>query len=447
MVLPKQMEERELLELKPWYQPGKWCTTPATWSPEVRATMPNLPKEVHIQDVTLREGEDNASVSFTIDQKVEIARRLSEIGVHSIDCGSVGNPYHEETVKRIVAAGVVRKPTLVHMHIMCGEVSQQLEAIKRAADRVVEIGGTSFAPVCTSPVLTREEQTPFVEIVKYVKDKYPNLELSFGFTRTSGGIQWLNKMSNIHTFWHWQAELAKVVTEAGVDRIVIADSMGCASPAAWKYISSQFRKAIGPNKGLTLHNHNDYGQAVANALAGVEGGADWLDIAICGLGDRAGNTSFEEMVLALEALYGVRTGIKLEKLYDLAKYVQEATGMKVQSWKAVVGDMVWAESGHSAMLIRLKREGKDFFEEGMETWSPGIVGQTHQMCFGKAVMRPDVIEGFLQYLGLKYDKETVDKIIQAGLDEIDRRAAHGQDRWLTEEEVNKLCRKMAKKAR
>ncbi len=445
MVLHKQMEEKELLELKPWYQPGKWYTTPATWIPEVRATMPNLPKEVHIQETTLREGEENVSVSFTIDQKIEIASRLSEMGVRAIDCGYAGNPYQEETVKRIASSGVVKKPTTILLDRMCGVVTEQLDELKRAADRVVGIGGTAFCPVANFPARTKEEQAPYVEVVKYIKDKYPDLYLSFGFIGVSGGLRWLNNMPYMRAFYDWQVELAKVVTEAGVDRVVIADSMGCASPAAWKYISSQFRKAIGPNKGLTTHNHNDYGQAVANALAGIEGGADWLDVVSCGLGDRAGNTSFEEVVLALEALYGVRTGIKLDKLYDLAKYVQKAGGVKVQPWKAVVGDMVWAESSHSAGLVRLKREGKDLFESGMESWSPRIVGQTHKILFGKVVMNPDVIEGFLQYLGLKYDNKTIDKIVMAGLEEIDRRAAQGQDRWLTEEEVNELCRKMAKK--
>ena len=111
MVLPREMNENEIQKLHPWYVPGKWFTSPATWFPEVRATMPDLPKRVHIQETTLREGEENVSVSFTIDQKVEIARRLSEMGVEAIDCGYMGNPYQEETVKRILSAGVIQKPT------------------------------------------------------------------------------------------------------------------------------------------------------------------------------------------------------------------------------------------------------------------------------------------------------------------------------------------------
>jgi 2-isopropylmalate synthase len=443
MVLPGEMNEKEIQELHPWYKPGKWFTSPATWFPEVRAMMPDLPKEVHIQETTLREGEENVSVSFTIDQKVEIARRLSEMGVEAIDCGYVGNPYQEDTVKRIISAGVIQPPTKVLLNRMCGDLPKQLDVLKEAADRAVEIGCTSFGPVCLILPRTAKEQASYIELTRYIKETHPDLNISFGMTMASGSFRVLKELG-MREYHNLQLELAKLITEAGVDRISIADTMGCASPPAWKYIVGNFRKAIGPDKGLTCHNHNDFGLAVANAIAGVEGGADWLDVVICGLGDRAGNTSFEEVVLALEGVYGVSTGIKLEKLYDLARYVQEVSGARTQHWKAVVGDRVWAESSHAAGLIQLKREGQGYFEAGMESWNPDIVGQTHQIFFGKVVINPSVIEGFLRYRGLKYDKKTIDAIVEAGLQEIDKRAALGQDRWLTEQEVNDLCREMAK---
>lgn len=444
MVLPRDLDEKEIQDLHPWYQPGKWFTSPATWFPEVRAMMPGLPGEVHIQDTTLREGEENVSVSFTIDQKVEIAHRLSEMGVQAIDCGYLGNPYQEDTVKRILSAGVIRPPTRIILNRMCGDLHRQLDVLKKAADRAVEVGCTAFGPVCLLVPETPKEQAAYVELIRYIKETHPDLNISMGITMASGSFRVLKNLS-MRQYHNLQLELAKLVTEAGVDRISIADTMGCASPSAWKFIVSNFRKAIGPDKGLTCHNHNDFGLAVGNAVAGIEGGADWLDVVICGLGDRAGNTSFEEVVLALEGIYGISTGIKLEKLYEFAQYVQKASGAWTQHWKAVVGDRVWAESSHASGLIQLKRNGQSFFEAGMEAWNPEIVGQSHQLFFGKVVINPDVIEGFLKYLGLKYDRGTIDDIVKAGLREIDRRAELGADRWLTEEEVNDLCRKMAKR--
>ncbi len=443
MVLPKSMKENEIEELHPWYKPGKWFTSPATWFPEVRAMMPDLPKEVHIQDTTLREGEENVSVSFTIDQKVEIAHRLSEMGVQAIDCGYIGNPYQEDTVKRIISARVIRNQTKILLNRMCGDLPKQLDVLKAAADRAARLGCTSFGPVCLIVPRTAKEQSSYVELIRYVKDTHPSLNISFGITMASGSYRVLKGLSGMREYHNLQLELAKLVTEAGVDRISIADTMGCASPSGWKYLVSNFRRAIGPGKSLTCHNHNDFGLAVGNAIAGIEGGADWLDVVICGLGDRAGNTSFEEAALALEGIYGIRTGISLEKLYDFAQYVQQAGGAQAQHWKAVVGDRVWAESSHASGLIQLKRTGQSFFEAGMESWNPEIVGQVHQLFFGKVVINPEVIEGFLRHLKLKYDKGTVDEIVKTGLNEIDQRAALGKDRWLTEEEVNDLCRKIA----
>jgi 2-isopropylmalate synthase len=444
MVLPRDMNENEIQKLHPWYVPGKWFTSPATWFPEVRATIPNLPKRVHIQETTLREGEENVSVSFTIDQKVEIARLLSEMGVEAIDCGYMDNPYQEETLKRILEAGVTGKHTRLLLNRMCGDLHKQLDVLKKAADQAARLGCTAFGPVCLQMPETAVEQEAYVKLIRYIKETHPDLYISMGITMASGSFRVLKNMPDFRTYHNLQLELARLVTLAGVDRISIADTMGCASPAAWKYIVGNFRRAIGPDKALTCHNHNDFGLAVGNAVCGVEGGADWLDVVICGLGDRAGNTSFEEVVLALEGIYGISTGIKLEKLYELAQYVQKASGAWTQHWKSVVGDRVWAESSHAAHLIELKWKGESFFEAGMEGWNPEIVGQTHQLFFGKVVMNPSVIEGFLKHLVLKSDKKTIDAIVKAGLAEIDRRAAAGQDRWLTEEELNDLCQKMAK---
>src|SRR4030043_2287085 len=122
-----KMNEQELLKLQPWYKPGKWYTTPMTWLPEVRATMPDLPERVHVVDPTLREAEDNISVSFTIDQKVEIAHRLGAIGVEAVDCGYVGNLGHEETLRKIASAGVPEKGTDLYLNQRKTDVYKKLD--------------------------------------------------------------------------------------------------------------------------------------------------------------------------------------------------------------------------------------------------------------------------------------------------------------------------------
>jgi isopropylmalate/homocitrate/citramalate synthase len=319
-----------------------------------------------------------------------------------------------------------------------------LDELKKGADRVVELGGTSLTALCVGPVQSTEKQDQFVEYVRYVVETHPGLKLVPAFALASGGFQFIGRLPTMRASFEWQVKLAKIITGAGVERICVADSMGCASPPAWKYIATQFRKAVGPNKSLGVHNHNDYGLASANAIAGVEGGADCVEVVSCGLGARAGNAALEEVVFALEALYGIPTGIDLEKLYDLATYIQKVTGAKVQSWKPVVGDKLWFESSwHTADYMQAKRAGKDFFEARIsEPYNPRTVGQTHTMVFGFAALNPRVIEDFLIHLKLKSDKETVGKVIQAGVKEIRERGSRGENRWLTEDEVNELCRNL-----
>lgn len=436
-----KMSEKELLDRKPWYNPGKWFVTPVTWLPEVRATMPNLPKRVYIQDTTLREGEENISVGFTMDQKVEIARRLSEMGVAIVDVGYAGHPYQEESLKTIMDAGVIKPPTKVQIFTR----SEDPEEVRKQIDRIVDKGATATGIVAWTIQRTPEGQQMWVDAVKYAKKNYPDLFVTLSYVTTTGTITRPKEWKTLKSSFDWQVELAKKAVEAGADRIQMSDSFGCGSPAAIKYIASQFREAIGPDKGLLSHNHNDYGQAVACAMAAVEGGANYLDTAVNGLGDRAGNTAAEEIIMAIQCLYGIDTGINLDRIYGMSRYVQEAAGVKVQPWKAVVGNLVWAEDSHSAGLVRLKWEGVNWFEGGMETYNPQVVGQTHQMFFGKTVLNVGTVKSFLDHLNLSYDDETINTIIWAGMKEIDDRAARGENRWLTEEEVNELCRKYAKK--
>jgi len=432
---PEILTEKELMEKKPWLNPGKWFGSPITWLPEVRATLSSMPKEVHIQETTLREGEDNASVSFNMEQRVEIARRLSDMGVSHIDVGDIGNPLHVETLKTIMSAGVVKPPTRIQIFTRAHEVND----LNREVDKIVKYGATAIGFISW-------DHWDLSESIKYCKTNYPHIYVTFGYTGTTGRVgARAPKDATMRSSFDWQIEFAKKMCEAGADRIQMSDSMGCGSPAAIRYLSTQFKEAIGPKKSLLLHAHNDYGQAVANAVAAVEAGVDWLDTAVNGLGDRAGNTALEEVVMVLECLYGIKTGIKLEKLYEVSKYLQEASGVRVQSYKAIVGDRVWMESGHARMLIRWKRKGVPFFEAGMETWNPQIIGSTHELVFGKASFIPEVIKGFLEYLKLPSDENTVNKIYAAGLKQIDERIARGEDRFFTEDEVNSLCKKMAGK--
>lgn len=431
------LSEKELMEKTPWYKPKRWIVSSVTWLPEVRVTMPNLPKRVHIQDTTLREGEENISASFTMEGKVEIARRLCDMGVEIIDVGYMAHPYQEKTLETVASAGVIKKPTRVQIFTR----SANLDEIKKQVDSLVKKGATATGIV----VMVGTDPKIWVDAVKYAKENYPDLYVTLSYTGTTGRHPSRMTYETPRSAYDWQVKLGGEACRVGADRIQMSDSSGLGSPPAVKYIASRFREAIGPTKSILSHNHNDYGQAVACALAAVEGGADWLDTAVNGLGDRAGNTALEEVVLALEALYGIETGIKLEKIYEMSKFVEKASKVRLSYQKAVTGDRVWWEDSHSAGLVKLKRQGISFFDGGWETYDPRIVGQIHQMFFGRTALYEETVKGFLEWLKLPADKETIDKVIWKAMEEIDKKVAAGKDGFLSERDVEALCKIIAEK--
>ena len=439
--------EEELMKTQPWDVPGKWCVSAVNYLPAMRAeAMPNLPKKVKIADCTLREAEDNIKVSFTVDQRVEIARRLGKMGVAAIDCGYAGNPMHEATLKKAVEVGAVdSEKVILYMNKQIFDIINQIDELKASIDKIVELGGNCMNAVVFAPIVSKEQADKMVDFVNYTYATYPDFKLNCALTASTGGVPCSGKLNSMTASYDWQLPLAKTLVDMGAKMIALADSLGCASTPAFKYIAKQFKEAIGDTAELSVHCHNDFGLATANSMAGVEAGATMVEVSACGLGARAGNTPLDEAVLTLEALYGIDTGIDLSEFYEFSQWIQEISGAKLQSWKAISGESLWYESSwHVADYMKAKRTGVDFFSAKIsESVNPKLVGQKHIMKFGFAGLNPAVIKGFLEYNNLKADDETIRKIFEVGQKMIADRRKTGGNSWLEEDEVTKLCKKIA----
>ncbi len=172
-------------------------------------------------------------------------------------------------------------------------------------------------------------------------------------------------------------EVVEAVTEAGVDWINLPDTCGVATP-------TRFARMVGAvvertDARIDVHTHDDFGLAAANALAGFEAGAAQAQVSVNGIGERAGNAAYEEVVMAAESLYGVDTGIDTTRITGLARTVEEYSDIPVPANKPVVGRNAFShESGiHAAGVI----ENSDTFEPGVMT--PGMVGATREFVLGK----------------------------------------------------------------
>jgi isopropylmalate/homocitrate/citramalate synthase len=161
-----------------------------------------------------------------------------------------------------------------------------------------------------------------------------------------------------------------------VDRLRIVDTTGCALPQAITYLIGEIR-SVAPKLPLEIHCHDDFGLACANTLAGVVAGADYVSTTINGLGERSGNAPTEEVAVALEMLYGVKTGLDLTKLTQVSRLVAELSGVRTQVNKAVVGDSAFRHESGMVVAGLLQ----DPFTA--EAYAPELVGQERQILLGK----------------------------------------------------------------
>ena len=317
---------------------------------------------VRIFDTTLRDGEQTPGVSLSPEKKLNIAKKLDELGVDAIETGfPVISNGERESVKMITSANLNAE--------LCGLTRTNKKDIDAAIDCGLNYIHTFIA---TSDIhleyklkMTREQALEkAIEAVEYGKSHGLQVEFSAeDATRTDR--EFLK-----HVF----GEVAK----AGADRIDIPDTVGYSTP---QYIGEITKDAVdATNLPVSVHCHNDFGLAVANAISGIQSGAKCAHVTINGIGERAGNASLEEFVMALNSLQFEQkweTSINTKLLYDTSRYVSKLVGISVQPNKAIVGENAFGhESGihtHGVLNNPLT----------YEPISPEIVGRTRWLQVGK----------------------------------------------------------------
>jgi 2-isopropylmalate synthase len=301
----------------------------------------NLPKQVYIFDTTLRDGEQTPGVALTIDEKLQIALALDELGVDVIEAGMpVVSPGERESVKKIMQLGLNAEIAgLARARTSDLDVLQECEV-----DVAHVFIATSDLHLQYKLHLNQQQVLEAIEnSITYAKELgFKGIEYSAeDATRTD-----LDFLVNAYT----------TAVFAGADRINIPDTVGTITPYAYKTLTKKLIetvRTINRSTRISLHCHNDFGLAVANSLAGIEVGANQVHVTVNGIGERAGNASLEEIVMSLYALYGIPTNIKLKQLYQTAKLVERLTKIPISPCQPFTGTNVFShESGihaHAAL--------------------------------------------------------------------------------------------------
>jgi len=346
-----------------------------------------LPRRAYILDTTLRDGEQTPGVSLTSDEKVEIAKKVSELGVDVIEAGfPIASEGEYEAVKRIAGLGLSSK-----VAALARANRKDIElAVSTGAQRVHVFIATSDIHMKYKLKMTREEVLNAIrEWISYVRDR--GLEVEFSAedsTRSERGFL-------IQAF--------KTAASSGAKMLDIADTVGTASPQLMTELVTQIKREI-PNAGVSVHCHNDFGLATANTLAAIVAGADQFHGTINGIGERAGNVSIEEVAVGLKMLYGIETGIKFEKIYETSKLVEKLTGVQVSKNKPLVGDNAFGhESGihtHGILSNPLT----------YEPMSPELIGRKRWFMAGKHAGSHG-IAAMLKEMGVQFSDEQLNVIV------------------------------------
>jgi len=280
---------------EPW-KTDNWFVSAWNYLPEViKGFKP--PKQVKIHDVTLRDGEQQAGITFTKDDKIRIAEKLAEVGVHRIEAGMPAvSPADEAAIKEIVKRNLGPE-------IFCFSRCM-VDDVKRAAD--CGVNGVVMEIPCSE------------HLIKYAYGWPMEKAIDLSIKATSAARE-MGLYTSFFTIDATRAEMdwflnliERVATEGHMDALVLVDTFGVLSPHGASYFTKRVKERI--NKPLEIHFHADFGLAVANTIEAVLAGAEVIHSTVTGIGERAGNAPMEETVLALLTLYGIDVGLKYDKL-------------------------------------------------------------------------------------------------------------------------------------
>lgn len=318
-----------------------------------------IPEKVRIFDTTLRDGEQTPGVAITPDEKIRIAKRLDRLGVDVIEVGfPAASPGEQKASREIKSLGLNAQ--------VCGLARVLQEDLDAALDSDVDYIHTFIG---TSPLhreyklkMSQEEiLAKSVEAVEYIKEH--------------GIIAEFSAEDATRTEFEFLKRIYSAVEDAGADIINVPDTVGVMVPSSMQILINDLKDVV--NIPISVHCHDDFGMAVANSLVAVEAGAEQVHATINGLGERAGNTSLEEVVMALMVNYGVKTNINTELLVSTSELVSRITGVKMPPNKAIVGENAFAhEAGIHVHGVLQKAET-------YEPLKPEMVGHTRRIVMGK----------------------------------------------------------------
>jgi 2-isopropylmalate synthase len=357
----------------------------------------DFPDRVIVFDTTLRDGEQSPGASMNLGQKLQVAKALRDLGVDVIEAGfAAASPGDFEAIQAV--SREVQGPAICSLS-RCNktDIEASWSALRDAPRKRIHVF------LATSPIhrdfklkMAKEQIIKHsIDGVRMARERCDDVEFSCE--------------DAARTELDFLVEVVERAIEAGATTVNIPDTVGYMLPQTYAETLQYVKKhARGIDKVvMSVHCHNDLGLAVANSLAGVAVGARQVECTINGIGERAGNASLEEIVMAIKTrqdVLRVRTGVKSERLYPTSRLVSQVTGLHVQRNKAIVGQNAFA---HEAGI---HQHGMLVHRETYEIMRPEEVGFSRsQLVLGKHSGR-HALKDRLVAMGYNLDDKQLDKV-------------------------------------
>jgi isopropylmalate/homocitrate/citramalate synthase len=367
---------------------GKVWTSELNARPDVRSNF-DRSRTIRFYDTTLRDGEQTVGVIFSPQQKLEIAKKLDELGVGRIEAGFPKVSAEDgEAISLILKAGLKHSEVWGFARATRGDVEELVRLGLQAA--VIETP-TSEIKLKAYGISREDAVRRVVDAVGYASQNGIRVAF-FGVDGSRADLDFLR-------------QIYSSAIEAGAQEIVLVDTIGVCTPEAAEFLVRWARQWAGKDIPIHWHGHNDFGLGTAIAIAAVRGGADWVQGTINGMGERAGNADIAEVALALQCLYDVPVELKLERIREVSEFVRQAGNYELEGWKPLIGDNLFLrESGAVASQFHIP--------EAIEPYAAELVGATRGIVLGKK-SGLDSVRIKAEQLGIELPEPSRAQVLQA----------------------------------